>query len=141
VGLSELALVVDLSRASPPAGTAAIENRGPEAVRLWRTSNTWGAGALRFELTRSGASLLLTRRPEDFTRNVPSAVEVPAGGRHELPFDLGDGGWEGDEQLDRPAGPGGRLVAVYEVGETPEAAVHGVWTGRLKSEPVSLNGS
>lgn len=139
--MSELAIAVDLDRGAPPAGRVAIENRGSEAVRLWRTSNTWGADALTFELTRGTESVHLTRRPEDYTRNVPSSVEVPAGGRHELPFDLGDGSWQGDEQLERLAGPGARLVAVYEVGETRESAEHGVWSGRLESEPVLLEGS
>lgn len=139
--MSELAIAVDLDRGAPPAGRVAIENQGSEGVRLWRTSNTWGAGALSFELMRDGESVRLTRRPEDYTRNVPSSVEVPAGGRHQLPFDLGDGTWQSDDQLERFAGPGACLVAVYEVRETRESAEHGVWTGRLESEPVSLEGS
>lgn len=134
-------LSVDLSRPWPPAGTAVIENPGPEPVRLWRTSNSWGAEALRFELTRGEQRAVLTRRLEDFTRNPPSAVEVPAGGSRELPFDLGDGRWEGDEQLDQVAGTSVRLVAVYEVGQTPESAAQDVWTGRLESEPVLLDDS
>lgn len=143
MGLSELALSVEVSRPWPPAGAAVIENRGSDPVRLWRTSNSWGADALGFELTQGGESVVLRRRTEDFTRtrNVPSSVDVPAGGRHELPFDLGDGRWKGAEQLGDVAGPGARLVAVYEVAETPESAVHDAWTGRLESEPVSLDGS
>jgi hypothetical protein len=129
---------VELDRSRPPGGMVVIVNSGPDAVRLWRTGNSWGDEVLSFDLMRDGLTARVVRRPQVYTRNVPSSVSVPPGGNHELPFDLGDGSWDSDEPLDSFAEPGARLVAVYEVPETPEAAVHGVWTGRVESEPVAL---
>jgi hypothetical protein len=132
---------LELDRSRPPAGTVVILNSGPDAVRLWRTGNSWGDEVLSFDVMRDGLTARVVRRPQVYTRNVPSSVSVPPGGSHELPFDLGDGSWDSDEPLDSFAGVGARLVAVYEVPETPEAAVHGVWTGRVQSEPVALEAS
>jgi hypothetical protein len=132
---------LELARSRPPAGTVVLVNSGPEAVRVWRMGNSWGDETLSFEVTRGEHVVHVVRAPQEYTRNVPSSVAVPPGGRHELPFDLGDGSWESDEPLDRLAGPGAQLVAVYEVRETPESRAHGVWTGRVESEPVALDDS
>jgi hypothetical protein len=93
---------------------------------------------LSFEVIRGPAITRVVRAPQVYTRNVPSPVAVPAGGRHRIPFDLGDGTW----QIDRPPGElfgaGASLVAVYEVPESREATEAGVWTGQLRSPPVVL---
>lgn len=93
---------------------------------------------LSFEVLRGPSITRVVRAPQVYTRNIPSSVEVPAGGRHRVPFDLGDGTW----QLDVPAGElfgaGASLVAVYEVRESREASEARVWTGRLRSQPVPL---
>lgn len=120
---------IELAAGGRPAGTVAIVNAGDAPVRLWRPGNTWGDDALTFEV--DGTRLV---READYTRNAPSAADVPPGAAHELPFDLADGTWTGGS----PPAAGASLVAVYDVPRTPEAAEHGVWVGRVRSEPVEL---
>ena len=88
-------------RPRPPRGDGRHrQRRRRAAVRLWRPGNTWGDDALTFEAT--------TRlvRQADYTRNVPSSVEVPPGGTHELPFDLEDGTWSAAVALGHASGRG-----------------------------------
>jgi hypothetical protein len=108
-------------------------------VRIWRTGNLWGDTVLSFELLPDERSYSVVRKPQVYTRNVPSSLKVPGGSRHELPFDLGDGEWEAGSPLDQLILPGAQLVAIYDVPQTPEALEHGVWTGQLRSEPVFLD--
>lgn len=43
--------------------------------------------------------------------------------------------------FDAPASPAPeRLLAVYEASPSPEALEHQVWTGRVRSDPVPLDG-
>jgi hypothetical protein len=132
-----LALELQVDPSLPPRGAVAIANRGTTPVRVWELGNSWGDATLSFELLRDGAVEKIVREPQVYTVNLPERREVPAGGRHEWRFDLGDGSWKiGDvTHLDVPDT---RLVAVYEVVPTPEAEEHGVWVGRLRSDPVPL---
>ncbi len=120
---------IELATGAGPAGTVAIVNDGDEPVRLWRPGNSWGDDALTFE---AGGTRFV--READYTRNAPSAVDVAPGAAHALPFDLADATWTGGP----PPGPGDRLVAVYLVPETPEAADQRVWIGCVRSAPVEL---
>jgi hypothetical protein len=128
---------IELRSADPPAGDVRLVNRATEPVRLFRPGNSWGDEALSFELTRGGTTARLVRRPQVYSRDVPAWVLVPPGGNQTRPFDFGDGSWEvrDSDQLD---GPGTTLVVVYGVRDSPEARANGVWTGHLRSAPVSL---
>ena len=135
-------LVLDLvllSHLPRPAGMVVFLNRGQSDVRIWERGNRWGDTALAFELIRNGQVSRIVRREQVYTRNVPSSVTVPAGARHEWPFDLGDGEWESDGWDDRSVAPGAQLVAVYSVPASPEALDHGVHSGQLLSEAISLD--
>jgi hypothetical protein len=135
-----LAIRIELRAGSPePRGNVVLINTGGTPIRVWRTGNWWGDTVLSFEVSRGGSTRHVVRRPQEYTRNVPSSVEVPAGARHEWPFDLGDGQWEADAPLDQLLVPGAQLSAVYEVARTPEAVDHDVWIGRLRSQPVLLD--
>jgi len=124
--------------APPAAGFVVIHNDSRAPVRVWRTGNEWGDDALFFEVHHGGETARIVRRGQLYTRNVPSAVDVPPASGHEWPFDLGDGTWE----TTRPdvAAPGGdaQLVAVYSPRESPEAAAAGIWIGEVRSEPVTV---
>jgi hypothetical protein len=97
-----------------------------------------GRLALSFEVFQGDRILHIVRKPQVYTRNVPSSVALPAGTRHEWPFDLGDGEWEADAPIDQAVVPGAQLVAIYDVPPSTEAIDHGVWTGQLRSKPVPL---
>lgn len=133
----ELLLRVEIRKSAPlPSGCVVLLNMGSTAIGVWRTSNQWGDSALSFEILQGDLTWRVVRKIENYTVNIPSSVEVLAGEGHEWPFDLGDGQWETDARIDRLTVPGTQLVAVYEVPLSPEAAIHGVWTGRLRSKPV-----
>ena len=123
------------------SGTVTLVNEGSADVRLWRTGNEWGDTVLSFEVSRGSDTWRFVRRPQVYTRNVPSSVVVPAGATHEWPFDLGDGQWDGDAPIDQLIVAGAQVVARYDVPRSPEAAEHGVWTGELRSQPVFLDAS
>jgi hypothetical protein len=131
--------LVLLSGLPHPSGTVTLVNEGSADVRLWRTGNEWGDTVLSFEVSRGSDIWRVVRRPQIYTRNVPSSVVVPAGATHEWPFDLGDGEWDADTQIDQLIATGAQLVARYDVPLSPEAAEHGVWTGQLQSQPVLLD--
>jgi hypothetical protein len=131
-----LSLALDLRPAGLPAGAAVLTNQGSDSVRVWRQGNEWGDGALAF-VVRGDGDAKLTRKPQFYTRNVPSAVEIPAGGEHRIEFDVGDGEWEPADVVQRLGEGGAQLAAVYEIAPTPESVEQQVWTGRVQSPFVS----
>lgn len=126
----ELHLELD-SGAPRPAGRVVAVNTGSASLRLWNEGNSWGDAALRFEAHRGTGVCTIQRRPQEYTRNVPSSFELRPGERHEWRFDLGSGEWDAGDLS-------GALTAVYTIPPTPEAREQGVWTGEVRSEPVSL---
>lgn len=122
----------------PGAGRVVLVNHGDKPIRVWRTGNLWGDTALWFEISRRSIVARVIRKPQRYTRNVPSSVVVQAGGSHTWQFDFGDGSWESDVPFEQMTGTGAEMAAIYEVSESPEALANGVWIGRLRSEPVKL---
>jgi hypothetical protein len=138
-GIESLELFVELDSRAPPAGHVVLANDGATPARVWRTGNRWGDEALSFELSRGERNTRVVRSGVDYTRNVPASLVVPPGGEHRWRFDLGDGTWAADQPIDWADGAGGLLVAIYDAGQSPEAAIQGVSPVRLSSAPVSLD--
>lgn len=122
-----------------PTGVVVLHNMGNTDVRVWKVGNRWGDTMLSFELIGNGRILHIVRREQVYTINVPSSFVLPAGSKHEWPFDLGDGEWEADVPIEQMAVPGAQLIAIHTVPPSPEAAEHSVWTGQLRSRPVLLD--
>jgi hypothetical protein len=139
-GGEPLSLALELRPAAQPAGAAVLTNESDDTVRGWRQGNEWGDGALAFVVRRDGESgdATLTRKPQVYTRNVPSPVEIAPGDGHRIEFDVGDGEWEPPDVVQRLGGDAAQLAAVYEIAPTPESDEQQVWTGRVQSEFVSL---
>jgi len=117
---------IELRSSAPPAGAVALVNTRDVAVRTWRLGNEWGDQMISFEVVRGEAMTLVVRAPQVYTRNVPSPISVPAGARHPVPFDLGDGTWRLEAPASEVFAAGASLVAVYEVPESREASEAGV---------------
>ncbi len=133
-----LSLAISLTDAARPAGEVVLTNEGEVAIRIWRTGNDWGDGTLSFVVARGDDASTVTLAPQDYTRNVPSSLEVPARGSHRIAFDLRDGSWEPEAALAGLPDGDARLTAVFEIAPTEESTEHGVWTGRMRSDPVAL---
>jgi hypothetical protein len=118
-----------LRRPWPPAGLARVVNEGAQPVRLWRRGCSWGDRTLSFRI--DGVEVVLS--PQVYTVNRPAYADIDPGASQDIDFDLGDGNW-----TPWPLDPGERVVAVYEIPSSPEAAALGVWTGRIESDPTSL---
>jgi len=135
-----LAVHIELRSSAPrPGGTVVFVNMGSTPLRLWRTGSQWGDTALSFEVRRGERTWYVLRKPQDYTRNVPSLVRVPPAARYEAVFDLGDGQWEADAPIDQLAVADAQLVAVYDNRSSPEAVDQGVWIGQLRSSPIRLD--
>ena len=132
-GPPDLSLDLRLDEAAGAAGAAVLTNRGASEVRIWRLGSTWGDDILSFEADGPERRRMLLRQPQRYTVNVPVAQAVPAGGEYLIPFDLNDGGWEPGVPANATS-----LTAVLEIPNSPEARLHQVWTGRLRSDPVPL---
>jgi hypothetical protein len=127
-----------MSAASQVKGKVVVVNRGDVEARVWRIGNSWGDGALHFAVTRNGRAERVTRKPQDYTRNVPSTVALAHGGEYEIPFDLTDGSWEPDTLVERLPLGGVSLEAIYTVSKSAEAETQHVWVGELRSQAVRL---
>ena len=89
-----LSAALTLRTGRPPAGSVVVQNHASTELRIWDMGNTWGDDALSFEVTAGGQSATVKKRPQRYTRNVPSVVVLAPGGQHEIPFDFGDGTWD-----------------------------------------------
>jgi len=132
-----IAVRIERRVGTPAAGTVVLENKGSADLVVWRAGNAWGDEVLSFDAAWDvEGSERIVRKPQVYTVNVPASVAVPPGGQHEIPFALTDGSWEPDPAVARLAGAGADLTAVYDVPASHESAAYGVWTGRVRSDPV-----
>ncbi len=114
-------------------------NRGKKDLKLWSRDNSWGWGMFSLLLAPPDLKswLELTAKPVRWTRNVPRALELPAGGA--LKYDLrhADPSWEGSSEV----GWVGQLLQVrvrLRIPETPEANEQAVFIGEALS-PARLS--
>lgn len=138
VGSEPLELRIKMSPASRVKGKVVLINRGDAEARVWRMGNSWGDTALRFVVTGNGNAKQIARKPQDYTRNVPSTVTLAHGAEYEIPFDLADGSWEPVAVVERLAGGDVSLEAVYLASKSPEAKTQHIWVGELRSQAVRL---
>jgi hypothetical protein len=133
-----ISIEIELRRVVPPAGDVVLQNATDTHMRTWQLGNEWGDQMISFEVQRQPRVSRVVRAPQVYTKNVPVPVDVPAGARHPIPFDLGDGTWQLDASADELFTSGASLTAIYDVPETRKAVELGVWIGRLRSQPVPL---
>jgi hypothetical protein len=115
-----------------------VVNPGAEDLRLWSRDSSWGWSmfSLLVEPNGSGPGRELTAGPVRWTRNVPRALTVTAGGR--LDYELGhaDPTWEGAGTDDGWLGQPLRVRARLRITQTPEAVDQDVFIGEALSDPV-----
>ncbi len=113
--MNELELkITDVS----PSGTISVEvdNTSSKPVRIWKESNSWGAGRWRVLLIRGDRLKTLFQSPDQgFTRNVPGFDEIATGGHIEKKLDLNGGNWQGLDGTRISFEPGDTIIVVYDV--------------------------
>ena len=116
---------------------AALTNASKERIRVWKASNSWGAARWRVLTLRNGKLRTFFQNPDrDFTVNLPTFVEVPAGSRLEQNLDLNDGEWRSSDGEGVSLVPGDTTIVIYDVPFTQECLKLGVWYGVAASSAV-----
>ena len=129
---------VDLAIGAPSAQlTAVFRNVGPETIRLWKDTCSWGYRNLSFEITQQdGQRFVVTRVERGWEKNVPAWHTLPAGTHLSSDITLNTRDWQG---LPRLATGERRPVAVralYKSGADYESKLNGVWVGSIVSEEI-----
>ncbi len=128
--------------------TVQILNLSKKPIKLWKDSNSWGAGCWRVLLLRSRQLETFFQSPSQiFTVNRPTFNEIPPGGRLEQRLDLNGGNWCGLGHCTRfdQRGFGGKtmsfepndtVIVIYDVPATQEGRDNGVWYGVIAATAI-----
>ena len=115
-----------------------VENVSAADVFVWAEGNSWGHGALSFEMAAAGAKTVVRRVERDWSKNIARVERLVPGGHHVrvVEYDAPPGKaaqWEGF-----PFGAKNtrRDVTLRAVFEQPKADGNGklqLWAGRVQS--------
>ena len=103
-------------------------NASSQPIKIWRESNSWGAARWRVLRIRDGQLAAMHQRiVEEFTRNVPSFVEIAPSASLDVTLDLAQPRWgpSSTPRLDFKAGD--MVIVVYDVAFSMEGQRLGVW--------------
>ncbi len=115
-----------------------LTNASKDAQPVFEYWNSWGYQNVSFEFTMpDGKKLVVSKRPQDFTRNFPSTFLIPVGEHRVYAIRL-DKQWETRPELAADAETQITLKAIYQVTATPESSEHKVWSGRIESKPYNF---
>jgi ankyrin repeat protein len=117
-------------------------NHSEKPVRLWSERCRFGYQTLSFRYDdgsrRSSRMHRVAQSSSDWRNRPPKTVTIPPGATFSwevAPSAIwGDREWHGVPEPN--TGKSIALTAVYEVEATDAARAHGVWSGRIRSEPV-----
>ena len=107
-----------------------LTNVSKENQRAFEPSHSWGYYTVSFELQmEDGRTVLITKKPQGFTRNIPSTFMIPPGEQMVFPILL-DNEWDAVPPLPiaNKTPVAITIKAIYEVKPTPESAQQKVWT-------------
>jgi hypothetical protein len=118
-----------------------VVNTGEQEMRLWARNNSWGWSMFSLLLARPDSDQWqeLTAKPIDWTRNVPRATNVPAGGQLDYELRHEDPSWEGLDEVNAWLSQPLQVRVRLRIIGTPEAVAQEVFIGEaLTSSCVSL---
>ena len=106
-----------------------LTNASRGSLRIWKSSNSWGASRWRVLLIRKGKLITLNQKPQSFTQNAPVYLEMASGASLMQTFDLNDDSWA--SSIDRPIRfvAEDNVIVVYDVPFEPENLSESVWYG------------
>jgi hypothetical protein len=110
-----------------------LTNVSGEPQVVWESWNSWGYQTISFEVTTAnGKKFVLSRGPEDFTKNNPATFAVQPGEHQVYAVHL-DKWWVSNPAFPKADEMPITLKAIYQVSPTREASEQKVWTGRVES--------
>ncbi|HEX6259273.1 MAG TPA: hypothetical protein VFZ51_01380 [Woeseiaceae bacterium] len=114
-----------------------VVNRSERDLRLWARSNSWGWSMFSLLLARldSDQWMELTAKPIDWTRNVPHALDVPAGSQLEYELKRGNPGWKDAGAVAGWLSQPVQIRVRLRIPETPEAVAQDVFIGEALTSP------
>lgn len=116
---------------------AALANPSKEPARVWKESNSWGAARWRVLILRNEKLRTFFQNPDqDFTVNLPTFAEIPAGSQLEQSLDLNDGSWRSSDGEQVSLAPGDTAILIYDVPFTQECLRLRVWYGVAAASSV-----
>lgn len=131
-GSIELQLTVE-----PEALTVTATNRGKRDLKLWARDNSWGWSMFSLLVAKPDSELWQELAPKAvrWTRNVPRALELPAGGQLVYELRHADPSWDGLGDVNAWLGQLLQVRVRLRIPETPEAVSQGVFIGEAITPP------
>jgi hypothetical protein len=125
--------IITMSLDKPQDFYVVLTNVSGEPQVVWELWNSWGYQTISFELTTAnGKKFVLSRGPEEFTKNNPTTFAVQPG-EHQIYAVHLDKRWVGNPGLAKADEMPITLKAIYQVSPTREASEQRVWIGRVES--------
>ncbi len=131
IATAQTALTLQIMNLSSK-GEARVQVKNPtnHPVRIWEDSNSWGASRWSLLLMRNGKlETFFQRLDQDFTRNIPTFVEIAPGDEIEQILNLHSAFWTGPRPDLVKFIPGDLVIVVYDVPYFPEMGKRKVWYG------------
>jgi hypothetical protein len=115
-----------------------LTNISTKRQPVWEDWNSWGYQTISFVFTAAdGKSIVISKRPQLFTKNHPSLFLIPSG-EHQVYAIRLDKAWSARPLMPKAHEMPISVKAVYEVSATPEARHYQVWSGRVESRDYDL---
>ena len=126
-----------MSLQKPDEFYVVLTNISDKPQPIWESWNSWGYQTISFEfILGDDQRFLVSKRPQEFTKNFPSIFIVPPGDHYVYLIRL-DGEWNITgipKSTEMPV----VLKAIYAVSTTSEASQYNVWIGRVESPSYEL---
>ena len=124
--------IITIAKENPPEFYVVLTNVSNEPQPVWEMWNSWGSKTISFEFNvANNQPVLVTRGPEDFTRNFPSTFVIPPA-EHQV-YSIRLDKWWVTTGIPKSTEASVRIKAIYEVSKTPETSQYNVWVGRIES--------
>jgi hypothetical protein len=129
--------VITMAVQKPDEFYVVLTNVSSEPQSVWEYSNSWGYQTISFEFTLDKKQrIVVSKGPQDFTRNFPSTFTIPPGEHKVYAVRLNREWNTGSipKSNEMPIG----LKVIYDVPKTPEASQYNVWIGHIESPDYEL---
>jgi hypothetical protein len=129
--------IITVAATKPDEFYVVLTNISNTPQLVWEYWNSWGYQTISFQfILDKNQRIVVSKRPQDFSRNFPSTFMIPPGDHKVYAIRL-DGEWD-TSAIPKSSEMPVTLKAIYEVSQTPEASNYNVWIGRVESASYKL---